>query len=204
MTTVTRATAVVWCFLTSANGFTPPILLPAKTTTSATTTTRTSSSTLSLVPSQGSQLEAAFNAACCNKNAVDDDDDDDDYYRDSSSTTSLSATTTTTIAPPAPPALRTQALTAARAFVSRVFSKPSSLLHPLEEEDVVLYPIIGFRLCASSSSSDKKGLVALPTISNASCRILPLHQQVYGWYSPACHLDQHHPQKDNEDESELN
>lgn len=63
----------------------------------------------------------------------------------------------------------------ARTFVARVFSLPATLLHPHEEENVVLYPIVGFRYVKGQSK-------ALPTTSNPSCRLLPRDQVEYGWF----------------------
>jgi hypothetical protein len=136
---------------------------------------RRSSSALSLLPTQGSQLEAAFNAAC-----VEDDDVVECTY---------------------PTAPTKPKLAAARNFAARIFHLPSSLLHPKEsssvlgnihyeshqdKDDVVLYPIVGFRLF----QDDHEHVVrAFPTTSHPACS-LPLAQpeQVYGWFSAACPL----------------
>jgi hypothetical protein len=74
---------------------------------------------------------------------------------------------------------------AARAFVSRVFSLPSTLLHPQEEEEVVYYPVIGFQFCSESN----KPLPTSPFPTAACCRIPSTKEQLTGWFSPACHLE---------------
>ena len=76
-----------------------------------------------------------------------------------------------------------QTVKAARAFAKRVFSLPSTLVHPHdgENEDVVYFPITGFTFCGSK---------VLPTMSRASCSIIRRDaQDVYGWYSPVCYLE---------------
>jgi hypothetical protein len=138
---------------------------------------------LSLLPTQGSQLEAAYNAQCFQRFSEDDEDSDGDC---------IFATAT----PPRP-------IASARAFVSRVFSSPSSRLHPDEEsilssvkfdhhrndnddDDVVLYPIVGFCLM-----QDADVVRALPTVSRPACRIAPPQERMerlYGWFSPACRV----------------
>lgn len=153
-----------------------------------------SSSQLNLRPTQGPQLIAAYNAAYCDKK-IDEDED-----------VEASATKSTVVEEPSRP----QGIAAARAYVGRVFSAPSSLLHPhpkaegvgdgwasfvspieelnhlkSEEDDVVLYPVVGFCL-----TTVKNGVRALPTISHSSCRLHNQHNEViYGWYSPACRLE---------------
>jgi hypothetical protein len=54
-----------------------------------------------------------------------------------------------------------------------------------KQDDVVLYPIVGFRFFNQQGSS-----IALPTTSHAACR-LPTNrnEDVYGWFTPACRLD---------------
>lgn len=158
----------------------------------ANTSPSSPSSQLHLRPTQGSQLIAAYNAAYCDKK-----NDEDEQ---------------TSNTKPAEKEARPQGIAAARAFVGRVFSAPSSLLHPhpkaeggsdgwtsfflvhpmeelyyhnSEEDDIVLYPVVGFCL-----TTVQNGVRALPTISHPSCR---LHDQrnevIYGWYSPACRLE---------------
>jgi hypothetical protein len=136
---------------------------------------------LSLLPTQGSQLEAAFNAQCFQRFSEDDEDSNDGDCIFEVAT------------PPRP-------IATARAFVSRVFSSPSSLVHPHEEpifspvkfdhrnddDDVVLYPIVGFCLM-----QDADVVRALPTVSHPTCRIAPPQERMerlYGWYSPVCRL----------------
>ena len=81
------------------------------------------------------------------------------------------------------------------AFVSRIFSIPGAIMgrHPAAEpalvefeptDDVVLYPIVGFQFV-------KKGQQVLPTTTNVSCRLATRapDEEVYGWYTTACRLD---------------
>ena len=136
---------------------------------------------LHLLPSQGSQLKAAVDAASCKK----------------------------TDEKPVVEVEKVQEedqINPARAFVSRVFSMPSSMIkrhpHPKDEgwmtddpvrfrgrmkkqDDVVLYPVVGFQFVRHGDS-----FVPLPTKSHAACR-LPLNrnEEVYGWFSPVCKLD---------------
>lgn len=156
--------------------------------------TRRSLDPLHLVPGQGNQLVAAYNAAMSRKapsSAVDYDEEG-------------------------------LAVPDSRNFVQRVFSLPSSMIkrhpHPSAEgldgsavsantranatenknvmtkmssqnqkkEDVVYYPVTGFTFVKNGEN-----VVALPTKSNVSCRLPPStkNQEVYGWFSPACKLD---------------
>ena len=136
-------------------------------------------SALCLTPSQGIQLEAAYNAGC-----VQSDEEDECSY-------------------PYPAAQNTRPpLGAARDFVARIFSMPSALLHPKEsnnvlanvkfdilhndQDDVVLYPIVGFRLMPDGENHVR----ALPTVARSACR-LPANQkeEIYGWFSAACPLE---------------
>lgn len=118
--------------------------------------------TLHLVPGQGNQLVAAYNAATC-KN----DDDEDDAV----------ATKTMNETP--------------RNFVNKVFNLPSVRRHPHPkaegvdpESDVVYYPMIGFTFCRNGDR-----VIALPTKSHVSCRLPNRNEEVYGWFSPVCKLD---------------
>jgi hypothetical protein len=144
---------------------------------------------LNLRPAQGPQLIAAYNAAYSDKKDTDEED------------------APTIAAPSVAEDTRPQGIAAARRYVGRLFSAPSSLLHPQaegvhdgwtsfvnpieelhsrsEEEDVVLYPVVGFCL-----TTVQNGVRALPTISHPACRIHDQHNEViYGWYSPACRLE---------------
>ncbi|GAX26973.1 hypothetical protein FisN_9Lh279 [Fistulifera solaris] len=151
------------------------------------TPSTSSSMQLNLRPAQGPQLIAAYNAAYCDKKDTDEDD-------------------VPTIATPSEDT-RPQGIAAARRYVGRLFSAPSSLLHPQAEgvqdgwtsfvnpieelhsksgeEDVVLYPVVGFCL-----TTVQNGVRALPTVSHPACRLHDQHNEViYGWYSPACRLE---------------
>ena len=155
----------------------------------STAKTSSSSSQLNLRPAQGPQLIAAYNAAYCDKKT---DEEDDVIHSKSTEEPS-----------------RPQGIAAARKYVGRLFSAPSSLLHPQaegvadgwasfvvnpieelnysksEEEDAVLYPVVGFCL-----TTFQNGVRALPTISHPACRLHDQHNEViYGWYSPACRLE---------------
>ena len=120
---------------------------------------------LNLVPGQGNQLVAAYNAATCKKNEDDDD------------------------ATPAPVTIQESP----RTFVKKVFHLPSVRRHPYPkaegldnhiESDVVYYPMIGFTFCRNGDR-----VIALPTKSNVSCRLPIQEEEVYGWFSPVCKLD---------------
>lgn len=144
---------------------------PVQSPSLSQTTTITTSTSLQLKTNQGSQLVAAWNAA----HAHDDDEDDENHHHVHQQQSDKKQN-------------------AARAFVSRVFSIPSSMIrrhpHPQEEglEDVVYYPIVGFRFCPT----DETHSVAVPTTNcNASINLhLEVDQEpVYGWYTPeACSL----------------
>jgi hypothetical protein len=131
----------------------------ANSFTSPTPTGISSRSTeLFLKPSEGSQLAAAWEASCkCPKLEI-------------------------KVAPPV-----TTPVSAARAFVSRVFSLPSAILHPNEVKgDVVYYPIVGFKLVPDGEGQSS----VLPTTARVSCRIPAAQTElVFGWYSPACFVD---------------
>jgi hypothetical protein len=138
---------------------------------------------LNLLPCQGNQLKAAYNAGTCK----------------SDETTATGTQEVVVEEQNRGPAA------AARSFASRLFSLPSSVIkrypnHEAEEipegfsvwrrkekkqDDVVLYPVIGFHFVQSDGR-----FIALPTVSHASC---PIHrnqdEDVFGWYSPACKLD---------------
>eukprot|EP00428_Durinskia_dybowskii_P052666 CAMPEP_0170330176 /NCGR_PEP_ID=MMETSP0116_2-20130129/66018_1 /TAXON_ID=400756 /ORGANISM="Durinskia baltica, Strain CSIRO CS-38" /LENGTH=182 /DNA_ID=CAMNT_0010583339 /DNA_START=119 /DNA_END=667 /DNA_ORIENTATION=- len=126
---------------------------------------------LNLVPGQGNQLVAAYNAATCKK-----DEEDNDGVDGST---------------PAP--VTTSVQESSRTFVNKVFHLPSVRRHPYPkaegldnhiESDVVYYPMIGFTFCRNGDR-----VIALPTKSNVSCRLPVQEEQVYGWFSPVCKLD---------------
>jgi len=131
---------------------------------------------LHLVPEQGQQLVAAFEASSIHN---DEDEDGIQVKRSAEAKSSL------LMAKP-------------KGFVSRIFSIPGAIMgrHPAaapalvdlprEEksgDDVVLYPIVGFQFV-------RGGQHALPTTTNASCRISKQpDEEVYGWFTKACSLD---------------
>jgi hypothetical protein len=137
----------------------------------------TRSTVLNLVPEQGKQLVAAFTAASVKKEA---------------------AATTSTIHDDdnKKPGV---------AFVlSSIFSIPGAILgrHPAaalvdvpreqlprdrRHEDVVLYPVVGFRFVKGATGMSSN---VLPTISKPACQLLHVpNQELYGWFTPACPLD---------------
>ena len=64
-----------------------------------------------------------------------------------------------------------------------------NFLHHKQNQEVVKYPIVGFRLCSENPNND---CIALPTTSNYACRIPTCEEkgeELYGWYSPASKLD---------------
>lgn len=116
--------------------------------------TKASSSALHLVPAQGKQLAAAFEAAATHLHDEPKVEEKHDAVAD------------------------------ARNFVARVFSLPSTLLHPKEQdEEALYYPIVGFQFVTESCK-------ALPPTAPgaASCRIPSTKEDVYGWWSAACPL----------------
>jgi hypothetical protein len=133
-----------------------------------------SSSARYLVPEQGCQLRAAWEAASASHH-------DDTNHHD----TMQSSTTAHHLTP----------ASAAHALASRLFSLPASLLHPhfSETADVVYYPIVGFHYTLLSS----KPLPTTPFPTAAACRIPPppTSERLYGWFSPGCHLN--HPDSDD-------
>ena len=125
------------------------------------------STKLFLKPSEGSQLAAAWEASCYK-------------HDDESDATEITSPAPTHVIP-------VTSASAARTFVSRVFSLPSTLRHPSDDDkDVVYYPIVGFQLYP-----DHEGHCAvLPTTSRASCRIPAAQTEVlFGWFSSACFLE---------------
>ncbi|VEU36527.1 unnamed protein product [Pseudo-nitzschia multistriata] len=75
-------------------------------------------------------------------------------------------------------------ISASKSLLSRIFQGPS-VKHPLEHKDVCYYPMVGFRFIKGVNA-------ALPTKSTASCAMPTKSQkeeEVYGWYSSSCKLD---------------
>jgi hypothetical protein len=153
-------------------------------------------SSLKLVPGQGNQLVAAYNA----KNYKDvtlpeDDNDDADDEGFVSPPTAIDVEPIAAAVVAAPPNNRN--------FVRRAFNLPSNMIrrhpHPKAElidtsaapiignaaDDVVLYPLVGFTFCRNGDR-----VVALPTTNHVSCRLpISRKEEVYGWFSPVCKLD---------------
>mmetsp|Transcript_16392 Transcript_16392/g.29398 ORF Transcript_16392/g.29398 Transcript_16392/m.29398 type:complete len:236 (-) Transcript_16392:347-1054(-) len=181
---------------------------------------------LQLLPGQGSQLVAAYNAAMSHQDDDDDNEDDDgsigQYHSHKTAMASSphdhGIVVEQTIEP-ASSSSHWRALAASKSFVARAFHMPSSAIkkhphptleglketpssssssavfpynfiphHQEQHEDVVLYPIVGFRFVPDSKNGGKS--VALPTTFHAACR-LPMNrnEDVYGWFSPGCKLD---------------
>lgn len=157
-------------------------------------TTISTTSSLNLVPDQGKQLVAAYNARCSSSETssqsqesaaaaavapiqVENDDVDVDGHEhvDESS--------------------HWRAIAASKSFLTRVFHKPSGN-HPdsfhqqnkqeRKHEDVVYYPMVGFRFFEGIDN-------VFPTTSHVSCAIPTKRQkeeEVYGWFSSqSCKLD---------------
>lgn len=177
-------------------------VLPSTSSSSSTVTTSSSSATatatatatcLNLVPGQGGQLVAAYNAARIKEEAK-----------------TAAAADATAIAYEETEDGIVVVPAAHRNLIRRAFSLPSSMIkrhpHPKEEglestttnedetkqqqqhhkaEDIVYYPVVGFTFCKNGDR-----VVALPTKSNVSCRLSSTHKEdVYGWFSPVCKLD---------------
>lgn len=167
------------------------------------------SSALHLCRGQDSQLVAAFNAAskevdstsftsAADVDDVSDRDSEELQERRAARVAAADAATTTSSS------------NKARAFVSRVFHLPSSLIHrhphPKQEgfssafsarpelhdeskdDDVVLCPIVGFTYVSDGPNHS----TALPGTSQPACRLSDIsrkQEDVFGWYSAGCKLD---------------
>ena len=126
---------------------------------------------LNLTPDQADQLVAASNAAIYKPR--------EDKKDESFASVGLSVV----------PERKKETAAAARAFVYKVFSIPSSVIkrhpHPEAEglEDAVLYPVIGFKFVPVDGE-----YFALPTTSHAACRILNnKNEELVGWFkAPSC------------------
>jgi hypothetical protein len=146
------------CLIGSASGF---ACLPSREASSS------CCSALNLLPGQGNELVAAYNAATFQENEQEEDQAvpvtlEMDHPKDD------------------------RASAAARSFASRLFSLPSTLIKRSQNYDVVLYPMVGFKFV---HHEDK--FIALPTKSHMSCRLPSARndEEVYGFFSPACSLD---------------
>jgi hypothetical protein len=86
----------------------------------------------------------------------------------------------------------TEGGTATRSFVSRLFSLPSALWHPTNEQhqQEMVFPLIGFRRFYLPELGEARWLPTT-TSDHASCRLPPMpeyEEPVYGWYSPVCRV----------------
>jgi hypothetical protein len=129
----------------------------------------TTTSSLSLVPGQGIQLVAAYNAASCKKQdngddnvpqptsiSAGDENDDDDVVK-ASRMDATTVTTTTTTDEPSSSSSHWRALASSRSFVSRLFHIPSSAIKSHPHPDMELIQ------SATTSSSSSMGGTHNPT-----------------------------------------
>lgn len=129
---------------------------------------------LALVPSQAEQLVAA--SSLVYQQTIDDDDEEGNQMMPANINERAAI-----------PSDKQQCET--RSFVSRVFSLPASLLHPhrteqhaeSDESDVCYYPLVGFRFVEDVEHHCWR---ALPTVTNASCRLRPSEEELYGYWYP--------------------
>lgn len=80
------------------------------------------------------------------------------------------------------PAQQKLSLSHARAKIAQLFHLPSSLWHPVSEDahdDIVYFPIVGMYVHDN---------FVVPSLTNASCRLKPTSEAVFGWYSQSCPL----------------
>eukprot|EP00525_Craspedostauros_australis_P005999 CAMPEP_0198109322 /NCGR_PEP_ID=MMETSP1442-20131203/1344_1 /TAXON_ID= /ORGANISM="Craspedostauros australis, Strain CCMP3328" /LENGTH=189 /DNA_ID=CAMNT_0043764919 /DNA_START=147 /DNA_END=716 /DNA_ORIENTATION=+ len=135
-----------------------------------------------LLPGQGAQLEAAFNAAALKQEQIRESFELDSARTIEAAITASAEAMTADLEP---------RVTSARAFASKLFSLPSARRqdkhNPLLHEDVVLYPVVGFQMVWD----EQKHLRVLPTTANVACTLPPFNEELYGWFSPACHLNQY-------------
>ena len=151
---------------------------------------RSSLLSLQLIPGQGNQLVAAYNAATCKKI-----EDGQEQEANKEEETAGGETIIQLVKPSAPSKADDEPSSpASQSLASRIFSLPSALIgnrksHKKSDknDDIVLYPLVGFKLV----HHDEK-VIALPTKSHVACR-LPVSsrkdEDVYGWYSPSCSLN---------------
>ena len=148
---------------------------------------RPTATKLNLLPSQGCQLAAAWNAANPDEDGFrrrrnDENDGHNDNKTGERLAGDVAGVGDSTKTPSSGPK-RT-----ARDLVAHLFSLPSAILHPSEEEaeDAVFFPIVGFKFFPDHKR-------AVPTAVSASCRIHRYaNEEVYGWFSPACFLGSIH------------
>ena len=165
------------------------------------------STSLNLLPQQGKQLVAAYEASTCNKEAR--EMNKNGYHHSEAIEDGLGVKKGST---EVPQQFQRTPTGAARAFVSRVFKLPSNIRqnhqHHEEEEgwtavmslpklprstkakddkpEVLLYPLVGFRIV----EDEEHHFRGLPTKSNVSCRINDNEdEELYGWFSAGCRLN---------------
>lgn len=173
-----------------------------------TTTNAGASSSLEMLPGQGNQLAAAYNAASCDKKEEEEvgmfhrHEEELPQEQDHSS--------------------HWRAIASSKSFLTRVFHKPA-VKHPIadgvvdvdespsqsprfhfpftnflrnlnhhknnnhnhEVEEAIYYPIVGFTFvkgCDDALPTHTQGSIRMPTTSQKK-------QDVYGWYSTSCKLD---------------
>jgi hypothetical protein len=154
---------------------------------------------LQLLPEQGNQLAAAYNAALDHKEPVVSEEDEQEQDNTS----------------------HWRAIATSKSFLNRLFHKPSATNHPNKldndateatqeennhsrfqlgtflhnlshpnlhnkaKDEIYLYPIIGFQFVEGCQD-------ALPTLSHASIRMptkTQKEEEVVGWYTKCCKLD---------------
>lgn len=164
----------------------------AFTTLSSTTQrmSQTSSSSLNLLPDQGNQLVAAYNAFS------------ETQRKESKAAKSKAGAADTAAAASigiVKEDWKASTIAVSKNILSRIMQGPS-VLHPLERgssnngnsydnenpnNDVCYYPMVGFRYIAGVDT-------ALPTKSTAACAMPTKSQkeeEVFGWFSSSCKLD---------------
>ena len=200
-----RALAVFATMVACTESFVPMALQRATVSSD-----RCDSTYLGLLPQQGKQLVAAYEASTCEKQSREGSESNGFHPSEAIEGGKIEVKKNGASSADQQQQQRTPT-GAARAFVSRVFKLPSNIRqhynHAEDEvwdnamslpkipgdrsskaggDDVVLYPVVGFRIVEDEEHHSR----VLPTKSNVSCR-LPnnYNEDVFGWYSPACRLD---------------
>lgn len=106
----------------------------------------------------------------------------------------------------------------ARSFISKIFNAPShqgredygfgslssQLFQNVKDQDVLFFPIVGFRWVAVDDPNveGKKRYVTIPTTCNAACNfkanLQTKKEETYGWFSSCCKIE------DNDETTPLN
>lgn len=136
--------------------------------------TRRDETRRNLMPEQGSQLVAA---SCAVRTQNVDDETDESVQSKSAS------------------------ISPARSFISRMFNlshgdereeAQQEIINfssdESEDDEALLYPIVGFEWVAVNKDGSEKEYVVLPTTCNPSCSIKGHSDEVYGWFSQSCKL----------------